>query len=264
MKKYLRIIISVIKESSAYRINHIMSILVIVLPLVFTLLLWNAIFNESESIAGYTRMKIITYYILCALIMDLTYAGVNYEIAEDIQKGKLSQYLIKPLSYLNHSFAVKIGSNVPYFVISFIAIFLYTTLVLRVFYLQTNFINILMFIMSLFFACVLSFIFTFIVSLSAFWLEEISAIESLSDIVVYILSGALLPLSFFPSQIQNIFVFLPFKYLLNFPIDIYLGNLTNDKIFQGLSIQIIWIVIFYIMYLLVWKSGLKRYTSYGG
>ncbi|MGQ9701950.1 MAG: ABC transporter permease [bacterium] len=264
MKKYLRIIISVIKESSAYRINHIMSILVIVLPLVFTLLLWNAIFAESESIAGYTRMKIITYYILCVLIMDLTYAGVNYEIAEDIRKGKLSHYLIKPLSYLNHSFAVKIGSNIPYFVISFITIFLYTTLVLRVFYLQTNFINILMFIMSLFFGFVLSFIFTFIVSLTAFWLEEISSIESLIGIVVYILSGALLPLSFFPSQIQNIFVFLPFKYLLNFPIVIYLGNLSTDKIFQGLTIQIIWIVIFYIMYLLVWRSGLKRYTSYGG
>ncbi len=264
MKKYLRIIINVIKESAEYRINHLMSILVIALPLIFAVLLWNAVFYEIGSIAGYTKVKIISYYILSVLIMDLTYVGVNYEIAEDIRCGKLSQYLIRPLSYLGHSFAIKIGSNVPYFAISSIVICLYTVLALKTFYIQTNFINILLFIIALFFAFILSFMFTFIISLFTFWFEEISAIQSLCDVVVYILSGALLPLRFFSLQIQNIFAFLPFKYLLNFPIEIYLGNICINRIFQGLIIQILWIVIFYTTYINIWKKGLKRYQSYGG
>lgn len=264
MKKYLKIIINVLKESSAYRMNHLMSILVIVLPLVFTLLLWNAIFGEIDNIAGYTKVKIITYYIFCALIIDLTYAGVNYEIAEDIRKGTLSHHLIKPLSYFGHSFAIKVGSNIPYFVISFIMVFLYTTLVVKVFYLQTNFLLVLIFIIALSFAFVLSFMVTFILSLLSFWLEEVSSVQSLSDIITYISSGALLPLSFFPPQIQKIFTFLPFKYLLNFPIEIYLGNLCFNKISHGLIVQIFWIAIFYIIQLLIWRLGLKRYQSYGG
>jgi len=264
MLAYLKIIDNVIKECSEYRINHIASILVIVLPLVFVLLLWNTIFSEVSIVGNFTKVKIITYYILVVLIQDLVYAGVDYEIADDIREGALSYYLIKPLNYLFYSFSVKIGVTVPYFLISSIMIFMFVSIFLRIFYIQAAIENILVFIIAVSFSFILSFLITFTISLTAFWIEEISSIQVLFDVFVPISSGVILPLSLFPPELQNIFSILPFKYLLNFPIEIYLGNLTKYEIIFGFTIQLIWIIFIYFLALIIWRLGLKHYQAYGG
>ncbi len=60
MQKYLKIINNVIQESVEYRLNHILSFLVIALPLVFMIILWRRIYEAENIIGGYSRPMMIT------------------------------------------------------------------------------------------------------------------------------------------------------------------------------------------------------------
>ncbi|HEC78501.1 MAG TPA: hypothetical protein ENI34_05080 [candidate division WOR-3 bacterium] len=260
----LKIIDNLLKESVEYRTHYIASILVITLPLIFIFLLWDSIFTEVNFIGDYTNIKIVTYYILVILLRDVFYAGVNYEIANDIREGRLSNYLVKPYSYFGHSLSIKIGANIQYIPMTVVILAIFDQLFLKKFFFPSVFSNYLYFFIVLFLSFILSFLLTFTISLTAFWIEEISSLQTFLDIIVPISAGALLPLSLFPEFLQKFFSFLPFKYLLNFPIETYLGNLMPSEIFVGIFVEAVWIIVFCFSAYFLWRAGTKKYQAYGG
>ena len=43
---------------------------------------------------------------------------------------------------------------------------------------------------------------------------------------------------------SEIFSYLPFTYFYNFPMELYFERLTTEQIYQGLAVQLVWIIIF--------------------
>ena len=78
-----------------------------------------------------------------------------------------------------------------------------------------------------------------------------------------ILGGALVPLDLFPAPVQQVLAFLPFAYILNFPVQILLGNLAAPALLQGFAAQILWILLFVGFKQLLWRKGLKQYAAVG-
>ena len=264
MSAYIKIVKNVVKECSEYRVNHILSILVIVLPIIFIVLLWEAVFGNAVMIGKYTKDKMIAYYVLCVLIQDMVYAGVHYEIASDIREGKLTNHLLKPINYLGYCFAVKLGTNIPYVIIAGGVISLYTLMITKAFYFQQDIILLVCFFAAVGLSFILSFLISFFMSLVAFWMEEISAFEAILTVVLPVVTGALLPISLYPGWAQSIIYILPFQYLLYFPVEIYLGNMSSVEISRGLILMILWIFAIYGVTYVLWKRGLRQYQAYGG
>ena len=109
MKKYLTIIKitwqrALIYKFSVYtyRIGEIISVIALVL-------LWSAIYSRNEMIKGYTYNEMITYVLIGSLI-DVIVRNWLYEVvADDIKSGLLSNFIIKPIQYLNYIISREIG-----------------------------------------------------------------------------------------------------------------------------------------------------------
>ena len=82
--------------------------------------------------------------------------------------------------------------------------------------------------------------------------------------IAEILSGQVIPIPLFPTFLKTIAVLLPFAYISDFSFRIYSGNIAGTAIFQGIIIEITWLIILIIIGLIATKNILKRITVQGG
>jgi ABC-2 type transport system permease protein len=115
------------------------------------------------------------------------------------------------------------------------------------------------------FAASIRFLLEHIIGITAFWISNTRALSDFNEMFFYFFSGALFPLSYLKNlSISALFAFLPYKYIINFPLDTLLGKNSYSNIFLGIGIQIIWILLLYNTYKLLWMKGVKVYGGYGG
>jgi ABC-2 type transport system permease protein len=61
-------------------------------------------------------------------------------------------------------------------------------------------------------------------------MENTYGIRFTMRIIMEVVDGAIIPLSFFPLVLQKIFSFLPFPFLIYLPIRIYLGKISLEEL----------------------------------
>src|SRR5262245_33927859 len=116
-----------------YRADFFFSTLLRFLPMVTTILLWQAIYagagkEERGEIAGFDFHEMIAYLLLVHISrMFSSMPGLAYGIARDIREGSLKKYLLQPLDMLGfllsyraaHKTAYIATTSIPYGVLFF-------------------------------------------------------------------------------------------------------------------------------------------------
>src|SRR3989344_5410510 len=131
------------------------------------------------------------------------------------------------------------------------------------FFIQTNPFYILFFVFSVILSLFIYFFLNFLLGLIAFWSPEVWAPRFIFITLLGFFAGSLFPLDILPGTLYEIMKFLPFTYLLYFPLKIYLGQLNLSQILSGLAISIFWVFAIYFLVKYFWQKGLKSYTAYG-
>ena len=187
------------------------------------------------------------------------------DVAGEIARGELSNHLLKPLSYFKYWLTRDISSKALNLLFASVETVLLFLILKPPFYLQTNLISILGFLVAIVLAMFIYFILLFIVSSVPFWLPEAGwGVHFLVTVVIVeFLSGALFPLDILPQAIQNILNFLPFPYLIFFPLQVYLGKITGVVLLKGMFISIFWAIALWYVMQGIWKKGLKVYQAHG-
>ncbi len=83
-------------------------------------------------------------------------------------------------------------------------------------------------------------------------------------LVISFVSGVWIPISFFPEALRTALDFLPSNWLQYFSVSIFLEKVSGQDILNGLAIQAFWIFALFLLTGLMWRRGMKRYTSTGG
>ena len=82
-----------------------------------------------------------------------------------------------------------------------------------------------------------------------------------------LLSGATIPLAFFPEKARMVVQYLPFRAVYDIPLSILLGKNGSDT-WQGLlqlfALQIVWMVVLTLAGNLFWNTAVKKVTVNGG
>lgn len=228
--------------------------------------LWDKIFENPERIVfGYDRSKILTYVFAIIIIRALVLSARAADVAGDVAQGELSNYLIKPMNYFKYWFTRDMSSkilNISFAFFEFIILYL----ILRPpLFFQQNILIILAFLVSIVIAIMIYFYMLFIVSSVPFWAPELGwgSHFLVTIILIEFLSGALFPIDILPAGIGQVVMSLPFPYLIYFPVQVYLGNITGVLLVKGLLISSIWLVILGISMKYVWSKGLKVYEGVG-
>lgn len=266
MEKYFRSLLLGIQNAMEYRANFLLSMVSTVFPIFIQYCLWTAIYQGSKNttINGYTYAQIIIYTVIASIISRLVRTGFEYEVNDDIKNGGLNKFIVKPIDYFTYKLACFIGQKLVQTIMIVLLVagifyFLYLKLGLPI---TPD--RLIFFFCSLLLAFLLNFLIFFTVGTVAFWLFEIGFLFEAVRIVIIAMSGGIFPLDIFGADVTRVLNWMPFKYTINFPVEIINGKLDSTAWWQGLLIQTVWIFIFTLISRRIWSLGTKRYVAVGG
>lgn len=264
MEKYWVVFKNTIGEYFAYRLNFIMWRVRTVFQLLTIYFLWWAIFqSRQEEIFGYSQKLILTYILGVSLLRAVVFASRTVDVGEQISRGDLTNFLLRPISYLKYWFTRDLADKVLNIFCAVFEVTLIFWLLRPSIMIQTNFLLLFLFLASAILALVLFFYINFLFGLLGFWTPEVWAPRFVFFIFIEFLAGGLFPLDILPKLLYETLQLLPFSYLLFFPLKIYLGQLSNLQILEGFTVGFFWVLIFYQIVKLVWHRGLLIYSAEG-
>ena len=249
-----------------YRLNFLISLISAAYPIFIQTFLWTAIFQNSDqsTVYGFTYRQMIAYTFLAGLVARLVRTGFEYEIMDDIKNGKYSKFLVQPMGYFPYRLASFFGNKLPGQVM-ILGILVVVLVSLNIFWgIKLEFARILLFLLTLLLATALNFLIFYCFSAMAFWVVEIGFLFEGIRIVTVLLSGGIFPLEVFGEQFIRVTNFLPFKYTVNYPINVLNGKIDAGSTFEGILAQCFWIGACFLLANLLWKQGGRRYVAVGG
>src|SRR4029077_37219 len=104
MKKYWFIFTLYWQEGLTRRASFFMERFRALVVLVSFYYFWSALLRNRTSFAGYDRSQMITYVFGMNILRSLVFASRTYEIAGEINHGRLSGYLLKPVNFFAYTF----------------------------------------------------------------------------------------------------------------------------------------------------------------
>ncbi len=263
MYKYWIIIKNQMQRQLVYRETILSYAVGNLLELSLQVIVWSAIYAHIPMISGYTKDEMITYIAFGWFFMFFTTNyNLEYRIADHIQRGQLSQFLLKPQSYLKYMAAINVGRvSVP--LIAVILQCLAAFLLLRNELIIPEEISIYPALAAMMLAVfLLKFLISALIGMAAFWTTEIDGIYYSIDVVIRFLSGGFFPLTLFPGLFAAC-KFLPFMHTFFVPAQLFLGRMGIGEAALSLLVQSFWIIVFYAAVKLAWRAGLKRYEAVG-
>lgn len=263
MGKYIFVLKNSLQEYFAYRLNFILWRVRGVVSILITYFLWLAIFKERAYLFGYRKEEMLTYIILITFLNGIVLSTQTHRIAQEINLGVLSNFLIKPINYISYNLFRDLADKILSTLFSVFEICLFILLLRPPIFVQTDLHWLGLFIISLFFASLLYFEISLILSFIGFWSQQVWAPRFLFLILVSFLAGTYFPLDILPSSVYNILQLLPFTYLIFFPLKIYLGKLTSLHLIKGFVLILVWIPLLLYAAKYIWKKGLAIYTAEG-
>lgn len=266
MNKYLSVFKISFQQEFAYRLSFVMWRVRNILQILVVFFLWDTIFTyRTGEVFGYDKDKILTYILGLIFVKAFVLSARAQDVAGEIARGEIINYLLKPLNYFKYWLTRDISSkalNLTFAVGEFALLYI---ILKPPFYFQTNIFQMLLFLLSICLAIFTYFLLLFIVNAIPFWAPELGwgGHFIFTIIMVEFLSGVLFPLDILPVGVQNFLNLTPFPYLIFFPLQIYLGKITGLIALKGILISLVWIVGLWILMNKIWQKGFKAYQAYG-
>ncbi|MFA6427160.1 MAG: ABC-2 family transporter protein [Candidatus Magasanikbacteria bacterium] len=262
MGKYLAEFKFNIQASFAYRGVIILWIIVTFLQVAVLPFVWLSVYGTQDSIVGFSKSMMITYFVLIPCIDVLVQSWADFEIKDDIKEGRLNTFLIKPINYLLRVFWVENGWKVSRpFIVILIVLLLYPFIHT---YFQLSLHARLVWILPAIIASrFLNFLISSIIGMAAFWTVRSNWALQIWWALQTLAAGYVAPLSFYPPNIQKIISYTPFPMLLQTPINIILDNISTEQIVRQLLLASLWIIILLIISNFLWKKGVRKTEGIG-
>jgi ABC-2 type transport system permease protein len=259
-KKYLALLRQSLAALFEYRANMLIWMLINVMPLVM-LAVWFSM-SEGGPIAGYTQSDFVSYYLLLALVQQMTTVWVIYELDYEIRHGDLSIKLLHPLNPLHDYLATNLADKIlrPF---ALIPLALLAWMIFPTIHYDIAPLNVILFVVALAGAWFIRFIAQYIFGLLAFWVSDSMTLNDIWYGLSQMLGGMIAPLTLFPSNVTAIANWLPFRFMLSFPVEIASGRLTRADLAMGIAAMLFWVGVGIVVYRWVWRRGIRRFSAFG-
>lgn len=211
------------------------------------LFIWSAVYPDDPTI---TR-----YYVAIILVTLMTESFEQHTFSNRVYDGTLSHELLRPqpvvLGVLGENLAIRgwltlLGAPI----VLVTAFALHTTFAWR---------SVLLAIPGIALAAVLIFLFTFLLSLTAFWTDRVHSVVAFGSQLGFLLGGTAAPIALLPDGWARIAQALPFYGMHGMPAEIASGSRYDGS----LGYQLGWVVVLVVAVSAVWRAGVRRYTAVG-
>lgn len=257
-----RILATALSESFAWRTDLLFYRLYDILEPVAMLLMWGALYAQSDDLVGYTKEEMLTYILVARLFDALAVSWSQHDVAPAIREGKITPFLLKPISHARfvfwHSTGNELQSKVQSILVTFAIIFF-----LRGDLILAPVERIAAAIALALGAYVMNVLFGIAFGYVAFWLGSIQGFTESMYIIRWMFNGHAFPLDILGRVFQTFALALPFAYSAFVPAQVYLGRMGTNDILLAFAVEGIWIAVLWQLTRFLWKRGLKAYEGIG-
>ncbi|MGH9713962.1 MAG: ABC transporter permease [Candidatus Acidiferrales bacterium] len=247
----------------AFRLRYFTGIITYFLNVTVYYFIWTAVFHSAQSIAGYTLAQMITYISVGWMIRSFYWNTIDQEMAYEVIEGKIAMDLIKPVSIQWMWICRAMGESA--FRLGLLTLPT-AVVVAMVFPVRgpSSVENFGLFMLGVIGSFFMMAAINFMIGTCAIPLKSILALIRAKYWLIELLSGLLIPISFFPSAAQKAMAWLPFEYIAYQPLQIYLGKLDRAAALRALATQWLWVVALLILANLWWERASRKITIHGG
>ncbi|MBP5180416.1 MAG: ABC-2 family transporter protein [Clostridiales bacterium] len=266
-KKLIALTKAGIEESLQFRLGAFVTLFANIIYLVLVYFLWKAIYASSgtDVVNGMTFEDTMIYLILATALFNFLEMYVVWDMSRNIQSGKIILDLLKPMEYKAYTFWSYSGNHVVLFFLTFIPTFIIVMFVTHGAIPMG--INLVYFIVSVILALVVNFHIEMLVATLCLYTESTWGINIVKETIVLLLSGASIPLAFFPEAARKVVGMMPFRAVYDVPLNVLLGKGGADTLSGAASLwgfQAVWAVILIAASTLFWNVSVRKITVNGG
>jgi ABC-2 type transport system permease protein len=247
----------------AYRLRYYTGIVTYFIYVTVYYFIWKAIYTHSSSLEGFDFSHMLTYIAVGWTIRSFYFNNIDQDMAYAVAEGKLAMDLIKPVNPQLMYVAQALGESL--FRLGMLTV--PTALILLLVYPVRRPASLTHFL-GFFVSAMLSFLIVaginFAVGTFAIRLKSILGLLRAKYFLLELFSGLLIPISFFPRVVQDIFSVLPFQYVSYIPVLIYLGKISGLGILRALALQVFWIFALLTVGDALWRWSSRKITIQGG
>lgn len=265
IKKYTSLTRSGILDTMQFRLALYMTVVGNMVYLLIIYNLWKAIFAtvETSTINGMTFRETMIYLVFASALANFMETWLVFGMGRNIQTGQIALDLLKPMRFQTFLFFNGSGEQV----VKFLTTFLPTAVV--VFIVKKGSIhlgiNLIFFVVSVVLSVLVNFYINFFVGTICLYTQSVWGINIMKDVLVALLSGATIPIAFFPETARRIVMFLPFQAICNTPLNLLIhADLSYADRFEALALQLFWVVALCVLSGLFFNKSVKQITVNGG
>lgn len=255
---YFRLLLFHLQRLRVYWLEAVGVWVRMVLQLSMLLLFWRIV-SASSTVPLDTR-HLLAYFLIASavneftMIMNLRFSGT---IMDGIKTGTISQVLLRPFRVAPYLYAQTVGDNLV------ATTFLLPALIAGMIIERPTLLGVMLFIPALLFSALISFAINLLIGCVAFIVVEARSIRWVMNFPIQFLSGALIPLSFFPDAWRSILLRTPFPGLIAGPTLALQATSLTPELVSLLTWSALWSILLPLIALAVWERARRSYEAVG-
>jgi ABC-type uncharacterized transport system permease subunit len=265
LKRYLVLTKAGIMEAFMFRTSLFLNIIGNLAYMVVMYFLWRAIFASrgEASVNGMTFEDTLVYLSMAGAIFSSLEVFLVWKMGREIQSGEFALHFTKPLDYFFREFFYIAGNVILQTFTTLLPTFIVVGC-LTGWKIPLG-LNLLFFPVAFFFALLLNFSIDFIVGTMCLYTQSFWGINIVKEVIISVMSGAAVPLAFFPEVFRNIAMYLPFQAIYNLPLQILISrSMTPLDYVKAIGIQAGWFLALMLIGRIFFQRSSKIITVNGG
>ncbi len=261
--KYIKIMTLGIKRVFVYKTGIILSLFSSIVSIFILQKFWLALYGADRQ-----QYLYMANYAIIAQILGIVYQIRSPNtLSSRIRSGAISVELLRPWEYINALLFEDLGTIIGHLLSSGMVLFITSKWIFDMRIPPTE--NVILFLVSAFLGFLVLFLVKTLVAMACFWIFEAYSLLFLIDVVIHLLSGQFLPAWLMPEWLEKIMNALPFIWIYQKPISVYMGEAggglsVQTEYVQVLLLQLGWIVFLYFLVLWIWRVAVSKLSVQGG
>lgn len=256
LTKYRAIIRMKYVEMFSYQLSTLVWMFGTMVQPLITMMVWMNIYpNQGNSF--------ILYFTSLIMVERLTSAWDIWEMDRQIREGTFSYQIVRPF----HPIHWAIAENIVYkglFLVVLLPCWIILSFFIPALQLHLSVSEWVLFLAALLLGAIIRFAVSFMFGILCFWMTKVTAIYAMIETVSLFISGRIAPFSLLPPVVKQISTFLPYRYMIGFPLEILTKADDPQTLMVGFMGSFIWAFVLIGAIGWLWKAGLKKNQAMGG
>jgi ABC-2 type transport system permease protein len=248
-------------REATYRMEVLTEVGSLVLRVYILRSLWTALYAQNAAPINLPLHSMITYATVAMLMSLVLEVDGTRLIREKIREGTIATDLMKPISLPLYFFSDGVGQTLLHAILVIPALLCSLLLVHIDVPRPAVFAA---FLLAFLLGYCVNFFVNFLMNSIAFWTLETFAVQLIVRWASDLLSGQIIPLTFFPGVLGRIVFALPFAAVYSTPLLIYVGIIPPSDWLASFGVQLTWLVLFAALSAVVWRAASRKVVIQGG